>query len=194
MTRPEFIAGNYLFAEDLLTEQYYRQQRLRRHNRFLHDWGVVCGLQVVPGQDLSRPWAVLVCPGYAIACCGDEIEVLAPAVLDIREHLWSRGQGRAAYIGIRYAEVEVRPIPVPSPECGCQDTTCAPSRIQDAYQLDVLWQDPDTEQANAPDLCERPIVPCPDCTNHTHVILACVILPASEGDPLTFAHIHDLRC
>src|SRR5262245_29859665 len=84
LKRPQYEIGNYLAAADLLTEQRYRLQRLRRHNRYLHGWGVVCGLHVVPARDSTRPWALWVCPGYAISCCGDEIEVPTPAMIDVR--------------------------------------------------------------------------------------------------------------
>lgn len=198
MTRPEYIAGNYLFAEDLLTEQYYRQQRLRRHNRFSHNWGVVCGLRVVPGHESSRPWALLVCPGYALDCCGNEILVRERVMVDIRDHLWSRAteRYRLARVAIRYAEEPVGPVPAPSPACGCEDTTYIASRIRDGYQLDVLWETPDSRQAEVTDLCERPAMPCPDCVDHTHVVLAAVRRPSSEGDLITAAHIenHPPRC
>ncbi|MGH8554138.1 MAG: hypothetical protein ACREUD_00945, partial [Gammaproteobacteria bacterium] len=98
MKRPRYEPGSYLSAKDLLTEQRYRLQRLRQHNRYLHGWGVVCGLQVVPAHEPGRPWGVRVCPGYAIGCCGEEIEVGSSTVVDIRDSLWNRSieNGRPA--------------------------------------------------------------------------------------------------
>ena len=63
LQRPRYAAGSSLAAHDLRTEQRYRLQRLRRHHRYLHGWGVICGLLVVPAGDPRRPWAVQVCPG-----------------------------------------------------------------------------------------------------------------------------------
>src|SRR3989442_1496490 len=85
LQRPDYKSGIYLAAHDLLTEQRYRLQRSRRHDRYLHGWGVICGLLVVPATDPSRPWAVYVCPGYAIGPY-DEIEVQTPAAVDVREY------------------------------------------------------------------------------------------------------------
>jgi hypothetical protein len=195
MARPYYSPGNFLSARDLQTEHQYRQRRLQRHNRFLHGWGVVCGMRVVPGQDPTRPWALVVCPGYALDCCGNEIEVREPALLDIREFLWTRlGEAnRIAYAAIRYAGEPARPVPEAAATCGCDDTRYTPSRIRDGFRLDVLWEMPDSEQGDVPDLCEQPIMPCPDCADHAHVVLAAVRLPASEGDPITASHIDNVR-
>src|SRR5437762_367436 len=92
LPRPHYEAGNFLASEDLRSEQDYRRQRLRRHNRYLHGWGRVCGLRAVPARDALRPWGVLICPGYAITCCGDDIEVSTPTPLDICEYIWARPQ------------------------------------------------------------------------------------------------------
>src|SRR6266852_4541246 len=75
LERPLYQEGNYLAHLDLCAEQRYLLQRLRRHNRYLHGWGLVCGLNVVPGRDVRLPWQILVCPGYAIGPYGDEIKV-----------------------------------------------------------------------------------------------------------------------
>ena len=95
-------------------EQRYRLERAWHHNRYLHGEGVVCGLQVVPARIAAQPWAVRVCPGYAIGCCGEEIEVRLPALVDIRESLWNRPTEdghpvRDAFIAIGYAEELVKP-------------------------------------------------------------------------------------
>ncbi len=184
LKRPHYQAGNFFTAQDLLTEQSYRQQRLRRHNRYLHSWGVVCGLQVVPASDPSRPWAVQVCPGYAIDCCGDEIEVRSPAVVDVRDYLWRQplvdGQPvLTAYVGIRYAEQQVRPIPAAQLGCSCDDPVYQPSRIRDSFQVDILWTLPETPDHDAFELCEHPSAPCPECPDSPYVILACLTLPGS---------------
>ena len=49
--RPKYSSGVYLTASDFLAEQFYRRQLQRRHHRYLHGWGVVCGLQVVAVKD-----------------------------------------------------------------------------------------------------------------------------------------------
>ena len=199
LARPVFEAGNYLAIPDLQTWQHYRSQRRRRHNRFLHGWGVVCGLRVVPANDQHRPWAVRVCPGYAISCCGDDIVVPMPTAVDVRDYLWRRplqnGQpAPVAYVGIQYAEERVRPVPVPPFGCGCAETVYQPSRIRDSFQVDILWVLPEIASSAPFDICEKRPAPCPDCLGQPYVFLACITLPASEGDPITYDHIDNWSC
>src|SRR5262245_29925077 len=137
LPRPHFEAGDYLAAGDLHAEQRYRLQRARRHNRFLHGRGVVCGLRVVPAGEAGHPGALRSCPGYAIGPYGDEIEVGTPVRVDIREFLWHQptsGAKRLVWVGIRYEEVPRRPMPVSPSGCGCADPRYAPSRLGDGYR------------------------------------------------------------
>ena len=192
--RPSYETGSYLAAHGLLTEQRHRLQQLHHHDRYLHGWGVVCGLLVVPAQEPGRPWAVQVCPGYAIGCCGEEIEVRSPTTVDIRDYLWTRPSehGRPAplaYVSVRYAEELARPVPVNPPACGCDETVYKPSRIKDGFEVDVLWAPPKVADRPPFDICERQMAPCPDCGDSRHVFLACVTLPASESDRITSADI-----
>jgi hypothetical protein len=194
LQRPRYAAGISLAAHDLRTEQRYRLQRLRRHHRYLHGWGVVCGLRVVPARDPARPWAVQVCPGYAMGPYADEIEVQTLAAVDVRDYLWRRPHDahdaaghpvRVAYIGIRYAEQQGRPVPRQPPGCRCAETIYELSRIQDGFQVDVLWQLPEPDDAGGFDVCEPGLAPCPECPESPYVVLASITLPASEGDPIT---------
>ena len=84
-TRPQYIAGNLFGARDLNDEQAYRLDHVKHHARLLHGWGVVCGLTVIAAPQPGAPWTIRVCPGYAIGPCGDEIEVPAAVLLDIRQ-------------------------------------------------------------------------------------------------------------
>jgi hypothetical protein len=165
---PQYEVGDYLTAQNLLTEQGYRLQRLRRHNRYLHGWGVVCGLWVVPARNPVRPWAVQVCPGYATGPYADEIEVQTPTPVDVRDYLWRRlhdavgNPVRTAYVGIRYAEQKVRPVPSQPPSCRCEETVYEPSRLRDGFQVDILWELPAPDDAEGFDICAQALVPCPE--------------------------------
>ena len=46
--RPRYYGRQLITADDLTLEQDYFRDKLRRHNRLLHGWGVVCGAQVFP--------------------------------------------------------------------------------------------------------------------------------------------------
>ena len=73
-TRLRWFTGRFITARDLTDEQEYHLDRHRLHNRLLHGWGVVCGLEVHPHDkaDCAHEW-VWVDPGIAIDCRGREI-------------------------------------------------------------------------------------------------------------------------
>ncbi|HWX43460.1 MAG TPA: DUF6519 domain-containing protein, partial [Blastocatellia bacterium] len=60
------------------------ERDLRRHNKYLHGWGIVCGLQVFCGPDnggIRRH--VTVKPGYAIDCDGNDINLDSDIQVDV---------------------------------------------------------------------------------------------------------------
>ena len=194
LSRPLYEPGHYLASSDLHTEQGYLLQRLRRHNRYLHGWGVICGLWVAPAREPRRPWEVLVCPGYAIGPYGDEIFVPRRAPLDICDSVWLRTvilrrPAPIAYVAIRYAEFATRPAPTNPPSCGCHDPMYVPSRIRDDFKVDVLWSLPERGVPDPFDPCSDSEPRCPKCPESPYVILASVILPASEADQISLQDI-----
>jgi hypothetical protein len=72
LDRTRFFAGQLLTDTDLNNEQSYWLAKSRLHNRYLHGWGVVCGMQVVCGE--CDGW-VTVKTGYALDPCGNDIIV-----------------------------------------------------------------------------------------------------------------------
>jgi hypothetical protein len=70
--RPRFFAGQILTEADLNQLQKYVVDKNRLHNRYVHGWGVVCGLQVTCNPCGDR---VTVRSGYALSPCGDDIIV-----------------------------------------------------------------------------------------------------------------------
>jgi hypothetical protein len=102
--RPRYYARQIITPDDMTLEQEYFRSRLRQHNRLLHGWGVVCGLDVClvpkangngaaatpapqggePPQPKAEPWKVVVKPGYALSPCGDEINVDCHRIFDLR--------------------------------------------------------------------------------------------------------------
>ena len=46
LERPRFFSSKLLRTEDLALEQQYFREKLRRHNRNLHGFGIVSGLKV----------------------------------------------------------------------------------------------------------------------------------------------------
>jgi hypothetical protein len=67
---PIYATGGVLTADDLSSEQSFVRAKMRLHNRHLHGWGTVCGLEVVCDDCAGF---VRVLPGYAIDPCGNDL-------------------------------------------------------------------------------------------------------------------------
>jgi hypothetical protein len=108
LKRNRFFSGKLLTAEDLELEQEYFREKLKRHNRYLHGFGVVFGLEVSKGRN-----AVVISPGLAIDCQGNEIAVPEP----LEEAFPSPDSGSTVFLSISYVERETDPVPAPLPNC-----------------------------------------------------------------------------
>lgn len=96
MERTSFHTGQLLTAEDFTREQDYFRNKLKRHNRILHGFGIVSGLRVsIVGGKIS------VEPGFALDCEGNEIAVNKPQSMPPP---LVNGTSRVAYLNIRYHE------------------------------------------------------------------------------------------
>lgn len=110
LERPRYFPRQLLTPVDLTLEQQYFRDRMRRHNRLLHGWGVVCGALVclIPEEEVTprdyqvtersvkdsdrqavaakkpRAWKVRVTPGYVLGPYGDEILIDSERVIDLR--------------------------------------------------------------------------------------------------------------
>jgi hypothetical protein len=187
--RPGYQPGDILSARDLAADQDYKFGHFRRHDQYLHGWGIRCGLLVVPARDPGRPWAIRVCPGYAISPCGDEIHVPRAVTVGLADYLWSReviegSAGSIAYVVLGYrveerAFVEAAPGP-----CRCGQTIRRASRMQDSFRIDVLWT-PHASPGLPVDLCTGAPTPCPNVPDPPLLLLAEVNLPASLNEAIT---------
>lgn len=205
--RPRYYARQLITPDDMTLEQDYFRDKLRRHNRLLHGWGVVCGAQVclVPKAERKsvndfEPWQVLVKPGYSLGPYGDEIYIDCPRTVDLRtsgvtgitgepcveapdpwcsEVLEPREAGDF-YVAVRYKEILTRPVRVQPIGCGCDDTRCEYSRWRDGYEIGILTRCPDSHATppKVEDLIKGPIPPCPPCPEEPWVVLAKVKLEA----------------
>lgn len=102
LKRSRFFDGRLLTPADLEREQQYVREKLKRHNRSLHGFGIVSGLKVTisAGQ-------IIVAPGLALDCEGNELLVKTaqnvvprPAVSDApASTVW-----QTAYLNVRFVE------------------------------------------------------------------------------------------
>ena len=62
LERVKYFQRQLLTVDDMVTDQDYFRQKMRRHNRFVHGWGVVCGLNVTPAPIHGAMWRVQIRP------------------------------------------------------------------------------------------------------------------------------------
>ncbi len=77
--KPAYRHGQLLLEDDFIDEQQFHVHARYGHSRNLHGFGVVHGLELSRGGDLS----VTVSPGYAIDRKGREIELREPETLEL---------------------------------------------------------------------------------------------------------------
>jgi len=80
LCRPRFFSGQLLTEADLNRLDHYIVAKNRLHNRYLHGWGVACGLEVVCHPCGNQ---VVIKPGYALSPCGDDVVLCAEQTVDI---------------------------------------------------------------------------------------------------------------
>ena len=203
LERVNYFNRQLLTAEDMTTAADYFLEKLRRHNRFLHGWGVVCGLGVTAAPIAGSPWRVQIGSGYALSPNGDEVFVGEAVCFDLEACLTGGssnpcepgmvtpghgGTSSVAYLAIRYAECLSRPVKTASSGCGCDDDPCQYSRIRDSFQLQCLSKLPPKPKPPA-DLCQvvngGVIAPCPPCPTDPWIVLAKILLPSSTNMNIT---------
>jgi hypothetical protein len=158
--RVHYFSRQLITAEDMIDEQNFFLQKFRRHNRFLHGWGVVCGYSVVAAATAQYPWRVKICDGYVVDPHGNEIDLGEPFFFDLAAHRptydpcaprggshapVSRGSGDAMsplFLAVCYDECDTRPVRVHAAGCGCE-TSCEYSRVRDSFCFTVLPELPE---------------------------------------------------
>src|SRR5262245_43410682 len=149
-TRNNYFTGKLLVERDFTDETRFHMEKLRHHEQQLHGWGVVCGLKVKPHpNEACRDRFVCVEAGSAVDCCGHDIIVREEECIDITQlpaikELQTNPDGKPhkLQICVRFRECPTEEIPVLYDDCGCDDTKCAPNRILESYDIDVMVDPP----------------------------------------------------
>jgi hypothetical protein len=127
LKRPNYFTGRLLDAATFQSEQEYLLEKHRRHNRKLHGFGIVSGLEVrvnaIAGSDGD---CIVVEPGYAIDRHGEEIAVSECVRLALP------AAGDAAYVSLRHWDHPCAEVPSQSTlNVGCIEEACAIAIVQD---------------------------------------------------------------
>jgi len=168
IVRPRFFAGQLLTEDDLQLLGDYVGQKNRLHNRHLFGAGVVCGLEVT--CDPCGDGRVIVQPGYAIDCCGNDLTLSCPQVVDLNalvrklrkddcvdpcpEPKQLKGQTNGNgdtdqpkpnfrfCLYIRYCEQPSDPVTPYSTGEDCVQVGCEPTRIREGVSFELRCVDP----------------------------------------------------
>jgi hypothetical protein len=191
--RVNYYTGMLLSEADLRQEQSYQREKSRQHLRYLHGYGTVCGLQVVP-YGSEKPAFIKVEPGLALDRWGREIIVPQAAELDLEAY--AHDAGGALFVVLEYKETPVDQHPTPGavPEA----ETSSPARVLETFELLVRDKPPETSRHSNTGfneilkkarsgkldaerlhqlLCEYVIQPCEPCASDPGVALAKVTFP-----------------
>jgi hypothetical protein len=129
--RNKYFTGKLMSAEDFQDEQDYHIEKRRLHNRLLHGYGVVTGLELSMSDD--PPGMVRVGAGYAIDRLGNDVLLREVQTAKLPD------RGKKAYVVIEYAEVETDFTPVPTNEAE-GETEMAMRILEDTVlQLVLNW-------------------------------------------------------
>jgi hypothetical protein len=138
--RPIFFEGQVLAAADLTSTVEYGRDEVARHDRYLHDWGVTNGLELIPtkktdpsGKDYVE---VTLQPGAAMDGTGRVIVV--PAAQQLSETDFFNANGASPQAGARYP-ILLHGIdtyaPAPLITVGACGPTSPPTRTQEAFGI-----------------------------------------------------------
>lgn len=170
LQRPRFFSGQLLTEDDLQLLSDYVAAKQRLHNRSLHGSGVVCGLQVMchPCGDGK----VIVQPGHALDCCGNDILLPCAVELDINQmvndlRLQRLGKydcgdpceqdcedspeaieclerkGRRYCLYVNYCETQDDPVTPYATGEDCGVQRCEPTRIREGYRFELRCPEDD---------------------------------------------------
>ncbi len=148
--------GMVLGLDDFLQEQTHNLGLDYHHERALHGYGTVYGLHVTATPSDAGDVTVTVEPGMAVDQWGREVTV--PSAQCARLGAWLAAQEEASpgaiaahlddsgelvvYITIAYAECPDDLVPLPGQPCSTSAQAQVPSRLRDAWDIELAWAIP----------------------------------------------------
>jgi hypothetical protein len=155
-SRPRYFYGQLLDVRHFESEQDYFKRKLWMLNRMVSGFGVVCGLDVQPGE---KDNTIVVMPGLALDKCGREIVVpcrskgIAIDPMPPRQYEqkpdkkdggkpgyqnggepYEPGEDEWLHLVLCYRECKADPEPVLAGGCDTSER-CSPGAIREGYEL-----------------------------------------------------------
>ena len=152
--RARYFHGMLMTDLDFTEEQRYHIEKRKLLNRMLHGSGVVCGL-IIECKDENCPGSeIVIKPGLALDCNGNEIYVQEQYELEVGQIIKSDIAKRQNsnvectdvevtdvekwYVIVRYREVPTNQVAVYAPGGGCDEKVCDYSRTTEGYCFDLV--------------------------------------------------------
>jgi hypothetical protein len=132
--RNNYMYGMVLSAEDFQQEFSYIYGRMKLHNRMLHGFGTVTGLEVSSSEETATD--IIVNAGMAIDPEGNEIMLPSAVKYPFPE------EGEEAYLVLYWAERDTDPVPISSGESDMDQIV--PSRVE---EYAILKYEADQDEA-----------------------------------------------
>jgi len=129
LQRSRFFSGKLLTLDDLALEQQYLREKLKRHNRSLHGFGIVSGLKVTVNSG-----QIVVEPGLALDCEGNELasESAQSVVPPLTTRDW-----RTAFVNVSLVEKCADLDPTAGVERASDLSDYLAARLTDGFELTV---------------------------------------------------------
>ncbi|MFE9690601.1 hypothetical protein [Micromonospora sp. NPDC005806] len=156
--RVNYAYGMVLGVDEFLTEQQHRLEHAYRHERALHGFGTVYGLEVTAETSADDPndVTVTVSTGLLIDQAGREALITCAQCARIGAWLAAREQaapgtvaghrdpsgGLTVYVVAKYATCLDNLVPLPGTPCSTSSQTSVASRIRDAWDVELTFDLP----------------------------------------------------
>jgi len=206
--RARYFHGMLMTDRDFTEEQRYHIEKRKLLNRMLHGSGVVCGLMIECKDEKCPSSEIVIKPGLALDCNGNEIYVQEQYDLEAGQIIKSDISKRRTsnvectdveetevekwYVIVRYHEVSTNQVAVYAPGGGCDEKVCDYSRTTEGYCFDLIAENDigDIEKPANPCgdtsidarelLCSDLLLECPDCCDDPFVVLGSINLNRVE--------------
>lgn len=146
--RNKYFYGKLLSVDDLESEQRYMNDKRRIINRFVHGTGVVCGMNVVPVDDIT----ISVEMGLALDFAGREIMIEHPVTKKLsmidgfEEYTETDVENSYLYLCVEYDEKEKEPVhSITGSKAGNEQKT-EYNKYEEGYHLYLTAQEPENEE------------------------------------------------